>query len=647
MEPDGNINLLLPDGSVLPASPENRERAAYLWMTIDNEVDVKIDKELIEDEIKTEKTSSATVTEIDANASKINLPSVPVPVPVPSLLKSVPVPVSMSPVSTSPVTMSPELIEMQRERDEARNEILKMKLEKERDAAVATRDAFWQREMLLMADRHSTTLASTVKIAEERPEPEEVAVKPRSSGLPITDPAVNLVDEVVNLIPLDDHLRIDKPGNANVTTVSDLYNTTMKTATDLSQIVKGRPSHSSLRFALEKLKLSIRLRKQTGDAVAAGCIIQAAAIFCPELRYRLISALKMAASLCHLERLDILPQIVQQGKTLTIPTEMQSMTVEQLPGIAELVSNGWDSILVKSFEDLVLSYVCFDADVAEKLTASRALWQHVNAGNEKDCERYLFAENEAFESCTAWLGSAIVNDLDRFQNLLDKSSFEVKTAYISYLSNPENAVTQNSVLTMRFDQLVEVYRKSWIMAQTSARLTASLLSTKRPTANMSWVQLTSQIAPVSGGSVAPPLRSAIRPQLSDITLHCAENGCNQPFVFTVKDQMYHREKGYENQPKRCLTHRRSGICTEFANTGFCSYGAGCKFQHSGSENIAENANPPDGCLQPGSVKENCPRFAKGTCVMGENCIYQHHVADIVPETGFTGLAVPRGVRFAP
>ena len=28
-------------------------------------------------------------------------------------------------------------------------------------------------------------------------------------------------------------------------------------------------------------------------------------------------------------------------------------------------------------------------------------------------------------------------------------------------------------------------------------------------------------------------------------------------------------------------------------------------------------------LSPGSVKEVCPRFAKGTCVMGEKCIYQH------------------------
>ena len=49
-------------------------------------------------------------------------------------------------------------------------------------------------------------------------------------------------------------------------------------------------------------------------------------------------------------------------------------------------------------------------------------------------------------------------------------------------------------------------------------------------------------------------------------------------------------------------------------------------------------------LSPGSVKEVCPRFAKGTCVMGERCIYQHP-GDIVPETGYTEFA--RGVRFAP
>lgn len=41
----------------------------------------------------------------------------------------------------------------------------------------------------------------------------------------------------------------------------------------------------------------------------------------------------------------------------------------------------------------------------------------------------------------------------------------------------------------------------------------------------------------------------------DRTLACVE--CNADFIFTVDDQQYHAEKGYTNEPKRCLDCRRS------------------------------------------------------------------------------------------
>ena len=94
---------------------------------------------------------------------------------------------------------------------------------------------------------------------------------------------MNLVDEVVNLIPLDSHLRVTKSGTTTTATISDLYAQTMTTAADLKNIVVGRPVKSSLRFALEKLKNSLRSRKQMSDAVATGCMIRAIAELCPEL----------------------------------------------------------------------------------------------------------------------------------------------------------------------------------------------------------------------------------------------------------------------------------------------------------------------------------------------------------------------------
>ncbi len=45
----------------------------------------------------------------------------------------------------------------------------------------------------------------------------------------------------------------------------------------------------------------------------------------------------------------------------------------------------------------------------------------------------------------------------------------------------------------------------------------------------------------------------------DKTLTCQE--CGQPFTFSADDQSYHAEKGFTNEPKRCLScreARRSG-----------------------------------------------------------------------------------------
>ena len=65
MEADGNISLFLPDGTVVLALPENRERTASLWLKVDSEVDLKMDRELIEDAMKIKKTTTAIVTEIN------------------------------------------------------------------------------------------------------------------------------------------------------------------------------------------------------------------------------------------------------------------------------------------------------------------------------------------------------------------------------------------------------------------------------------------------------------------------------------------------------------------------------------------------------------------------------------------------------
>ena len=68
-------------------------------------------------------------------------------------------------------------------------------------------------------------------------------------------------------------------------------------------------------------------------------MIRAIAELCPELEYRLISALKMAASMCHSDRIEVKEKVDQCGETITIGYNMLCLTVEKLPGM------GWGNWL--------------------------------------------------------------------------------------------------------------------------------------------------------------------------------------------------------------------------------------------------------------------------------------------------------------
>lgn len=48
---------------------------------------------------------------------------------------------------------------------------------------------------------------------------------------------------------------------------------------------------------------------------------------------------------------------------------------------------------------------------------------------------------------------------------------------------------------------------------------------------------------------APQLTSGQMPLYQNKTLMCKD--CGNPFDFTVRDQMFYAEKGFENEPQRC------------------------------------------------------------------------------------------------
>ena len=92
------------------------------------------------------------------------------------------------------------------------------------------------------------------------------------------------------------------------------------------------------------------------------------------------------------------------------------MTLEQLPGIVELVEQNWKAESCRSFEDLVVAYVCFEGNPFEKLKESKLARAAVvsAAASATDCEQLLFEEEEACSVSTSnWDGTRGVPSVER------------------------------------------------------------------------------------------------------------------------------------------------------------------------------------------------------------------------------------------
>ena len=63
----------------------------------------------------------------------------------------------------------------------------------------------------------------------------------------------------------------------------------------------------------------------------------------------------------------------------------------------------------------------------------------------------------------------------------------------------------------------------------------------------------------------------------DRTLNCQE--CGQPFTFSAEDQAYHADKGYTNEPKRCISCRQRRR-NETSNGGYGGNDRGPREMHS-------------------------------------------------------------------
>ena len=79
--------------------------------------------------------------------------------------------------------------------------------------------------------------------------------------------------------------------------------------------------------------------------------------------------------------------------------------------------------------------------------------------------------------------------------------------------------------------------------------------------------------------------SAVRPgilkpiQAMGIEKQCSK--CPEKFTWSVADQIYQKGEGFPNEPNKCKRCRDKGkLCTTFSETGECSYGGNCRFDHA-------------------------------------------------------------------
>ena len=82
--------------------------------------------------------------------------------------------------------------------------------------------------------------------------------------LPMSDPASDIIIDLLNSIKLEKKLRLEnREGNQSVSTISGFYDTTVHKATGIESFVKERMLGSSLKYAFQRFIESRFIRRRS------------------------------------------------------------------------------------------------------------------------------------------------------------------------------------------------------------------------------------------------------------------------------------------------------------------------------------------------------------------------------------------------
>jgi len=122
----------------------------------------------------------------------------------------------------------------------------------------------------------------------------------------------------------------------------------------------------------------------------------------------------------------------------------------------------------------------------------------------------------------------------------------------------------------------------------------------------------------------------------DIMLDCRD--CSEKFLFTVGEQEFYAQKGFEGQPSRCKDCRAkkkaqynsyggrgNNVCYAFQR-GECQRGESCKFSHTIAAPDGGGVGGVGGGFaggKSGGRRGVCFAFGRGECTRGDDCRYSH------------------------
>ena len=240
--------------------------------------------------------------------------------------------------------------------------------------------------------------------------------------LPMSDPASDIIIDLLNSIKLEKKLRLEnREGNQSVSTISGFYDTTVHRATGIESFVKERMPGSSLKYAFQRFRIAFHSKKKPGRKTMMACMVRAAYNLCVDLRPRIVTAVKKAASLDHAARLAAITDVKGNGTLKPLSAEYRMMPLDKLPGMVQLNSDECASDMIESFETLIFDYICFESDAAHKLLGAEQDWRNLDGRNHTDCDTLLYDESQAFEVCLGWNSNAVADDYRRFRNLIQIS----------------------------------------------------------------------------------------------------------------------------------------------------------------------------------------------------------------------------------